>query len=112
MLRLPISPDRFREAIMMPRQPQPVPQPMPQPSPWPLVGMFGLGLAVGLALGRGSASELVREQLRQMGGRVGTTAGGLMTPIRLRAGLGDDRFPEPEAVPVVPPGPSDLPPSP
>jgi hypothetical protein len=107
MLRLPTSPIRFREAIMTPWLSQPIPQPMPQPNSWPLVGMFGLGLAVGLALGRGSASELVREQLRQMGGRVGTTAGDLMTPIRLRAGQGGDRYAAPGATPVVPPGPSD-----
>lgn len=112
MLRLPTIPDRFREAVVMPWQPQPDPQPIPQPSSWPLVGMFGLGLAMGLALGRGSSSELVREQLRQMSGRVGTTAGGLMTPIRQRAGVGADHSVQPEAAPVVPPSPSDLPQSP
>ncbi len=109
MLRLPIIPDRFREAIVMPWQPQPTPQPVSQPSLWPLVGMFGLGLAVGLTLGAGSSSGLVREQLRQMSGRVGTTAGGLMTPIRQRASQGGDYSAHPSDVPIVPPGPSDLP---
>lgn len=109
MLRLPISPDRFRKAIVMPWQPQPTPQPMPEPSSsWPLVGMFGLGLAVGLALGRGSASEQARDQLHKMSGRLGTTADGLITPIRQRASLGGDLSVEPEAAPVVPSGPSDL----
>lgn len=108
MLRLPITPDRFREAIVMRWQPQPAPEPIPEPSPWPMVGMFGLGLAIGLALGGGWSFARVREQLRQMGDRVGPTAGSLMSPIRERRHLGSDVSVRSEAAPVVPPGPSDL----
>jgi hypothetical protein len=94
---------------VVPWQPQPVPQQFHQPSPWPLVGMFGLGLAVGLALGGGWSSGMVREQLRQIGGGFGTTAGRLMTPIRQRASAGGNNSVRLDAAPVVPPGPGDLP---
>lgn len=111
MLRLPIVPisNRFREAIMLPWQPPPPPQPVPQPSPWPLVGMFGLGLTIGLAFGAAWSAERVREQLRQMGGRLGTSTGDLISPIRRRAGLGAGDAAQPELVPTVPPGPSEIP---
>ena len=81
MLRLPIVPipNRFRESILLPWQPPPPPQPVPQPSPWPLVGMFALGLTIGLALGAGGSAELVRVQLRQMTGRMGTSTGSLLS---------------------------------
>ena len=107
MLRLPIVVDRFRNAVILPWQPQPAPPPSPQLSPWPLVGMFGMGLVVGTALGGWLGMfGPTRERLQQMSEGVATRASNVSIPIRGRASVAPGEVLESEVPPVVvPPGP-------